>query len=470
MRPEDIRAPARDDRQGRVLVDRLLGVAPRQVERPAVHDVGEQAGLAEDARLDRLEQIAVAGGRQRLSVRGAPHQFVVRVPDEHGARLAGAIDEPRQVGDELTLRPDIHERVDAHREAEGAARKRHRRVAVAADRLAAWRGEPASQPHFREIEVGEHRRLRARGRGARASGDRSRRRCRRRDRRRRAPCRRSRGPPRRPRRRSDPKTDTESTRLRNCGPSASTRSRYVAVSARAAASNISACRVVFEAEHDPAREIGTPRLHLIACGRRRRQQMQDRYAGDDREDAAMAAEDPVLDLVAADLIEERGDEREPAAAVRAAQEVECLDVHGGLSDEKHASVTTAFLSVSSPRSSAMTAVCSHALSAGSPIRSSSDSPELIGSRRKCSIASQRLASAGSRRANGLPGPICVRWQRSAASFRGTQSVTFTVRLCGSVAIPKASGVMPNNVEPGGTQPLATAVSVTSRMTPCGMVT
>ena len=44
------------------------------------------------------------------------------------------------------------------------------------------------------------------------------------------------------------------------------------------------------------RAIGTPRLHLIARGRRRRQQMQNRYAGDDREDAAMAAEDPVLDF------------------------------------------------------------------------------------------------------------------------------------------------------------------------------
>ena len=77
-------------------------------------------------------------------------------------------------------------------------------------------------------------------------------------------------------------------------------------------------RFVFEAEHDPAREIGTPRLHLIARGRRRRQQVQNRDSGDDRKDAAMAAEDPVLDFVAADLIEERGDEREPAAAVRAA--------------------------------------------------------------------------------------------------------------------------------------------------------
>ena len=77
-------------------------------------------------------------------------------------------------------------------------------------------------------------------------------------------------------------------------------------------------RIVLEAEHDPAREIGTPGLHLIARGRRGRQQMQNRYSGHDREDAAMAAEDPVLDFVAVDLIEERRDEREPAAAVWAA--------------------------------------------------------------------------------------------------------------------------------------------------------
>ena len=54
-------------------------------------------------------------------------------------------------------------------------------------------------------------------------------------------------------------------------------------------------------------------------------------SGDDRKDAAMAAEDPVLDVVAADLIEERGDERESAAAVRAAEQVERFGVHGGLS-------------------------------------------------------------------------------------------------------------------------------------------
>ena len=63
MRAEHIRATAGDDRQRGLLVDRLRRVAPRQVERAAVHDVGEQTRLAENARLNRLEQITVAGGR-----------------------------------------------------------------------------------------------------------------------------------------------------------------------------------------------------------------------------------------------------------------------------------------------------------------------------------------------------------------------------------------------------------------------
>ena len=55
---------------------------------PPFDDVGEQAGLAEDPRLDRLEQIAVAVRRQRLAVRRAPRPLVVRVADQHGAASA----------------------------------------------------------------------------------------------------------------------------------------------------------------------------------------------------------------------------------------------------------------------------------------------------------------------------------------------------------------------------------------------
>ena len=59
-----------------------------EVENPAVHDVVEESGLTEDARLERFEQISIAFGRQRLPMRRRPGPFVVRVTDQNGARLA----------------------------------------------------------------------------------------------------------------------------------------------------------------------------------------------------------------------------------------------------------------------------------------------------------------------------------------------------------------------------------------------
>ena len=58
-------------------------------------------------------------------------------------------------------------------------------------------------------------------------------------------------------------------------------------------------RVVVEAEHRAPRQVGAPGLDLIARGGRRRLQVQHRDAVDDREDAAVAAEDAVVNLVAA---------------------------------------------------------------------------------------------------------------------------------------------------------------------------
>src|SRR5262245_32959903 len=55
--------------------------------------------------------------------------------------------------------------------------------------------------------------------------------------------------------------------------------------------------------------------------------MQDRDAVHDWKDAAMASEDAVLNLVAALAMEQRVDEREPSAAVRAAEEIQRLRVH-----------------------------------------------------------------------------------------------------------------------------------------------
>ena len=71
------------------------------------------------------------------------------VADEDGARGA---DEAFHLADELPFRPDVHERVGAHREAEGTARERHRRVAVAADRLAAGGSEAPREPDLRNVQ------------------------------------------------------------------------------------------------------------------------------------------------------------------------------------------------------------------------------------------------------------------------------------------------------------------------------
>ena len=120
-------------------VERLLVVAPREVERPAGDDVREQVGLrrraaARSSRTGRRSPPATAAGRATGSrcARCACGRSARRP-----ARRAAVVDEPLHLADELPLRPDVHERVGAHREAERAARERHRRVAVAADRLAA---------------------------------------------------------------------------------------------------------------------------------------------------------------------------------------------------------------------------------------------------------------------------------------------------------------------------------------------
>ena len=68
--------------------------------------------------------------------------------------------QPLHLPDELALRPDVHERVGAHGVAERPAREGHRRIAVAAHRLASRRGETPRQPDLREIQVGQHRRRR----------------------------------------------------------------------------------------------------------------------------------------------------------------------------------------------------------------------------------------------------------------------------------------------------------------------
>src|SRR5437016_1330316 len=104
MRAEDARVAAGDDREGRVRVERLRIVAPRQIERPAPDDVVEEAELAEQTWLDRLEEIRVRFRRERLAVRRAPRALVVRVADQDGARPleigARRVDQPLHLADE----------------------------------------------------------------------------------------------------------------------------------------------------------------------------------------------------------------------------------------------------------------------------------------------------------------------------------------------------------------------------------
>jgi hypothetical protein len=57
--------------------------------------------------------------------------------------------------------------------------------------------------------------------------------------------------------------------------------------------------------------------------------MEHRDAVDNRKDAAVAAEDSVLNLVSAAAVVERVDQREPSAAVRAAEYVEDVNQHVG---------------------------------------------------------------------------------------------------------------------------------------------
>ena len=78
--------------------------------------------------------------------------------------------------------------------------------------------------------------------------------------------------------------------------------------------------LVVQADHRATRQIRTARLNLIASGGGGRLQMQHRDAVDDRENAALAAEDAVLNLIAAAAMKQRCHQLQPAAAVRTAQD------------------------------------------------------------------------------------------------------------------------------------------------------
>src|SRR5439155_10423765 len=86
-------------------------------------------------------------------------------------------------------------------------------------------------------------------------------------------------------------------------------------------------RLALEAYHRPQRLLGMFRLHLVSRSRRVRLQVQHWDAVNDREDAAVAAENPVADLVAAAAVKQRLDQLQRSAAVRTSEDLEQFQVH-----------------------------------------------------------------------------------------------------------------------------------------------
>ena len=263
--------PAGDDRQRRLAVERRLAVDARQIERAAARRRPRTAPIrrrcaARSSRTGRDSRPASAAARATGSTCSWLCVWLITTAPGGVARSSMR----RSISlHELPLRPDVHERVGAHRVAERAARERQRRVAVAADRLAARRREPAREPHLREVQVGEHRRGRRQVHRACASDDPSRRRC------------RSRGRPRAAR--AAPTARTTAWPTTNVGigepiqevaafECAAERVDDFAVGRRRRSRQrvepLGRCRVVVEAEHRAQRQIGAARVDVLARGRR----------------------------------------------------------------------------------------------------------------------------------------------------------------------------------------------------------
>src|SRR5882672_2548526 len=77
---------------------------------------------------------------------------------DHDSPVAAAVvDQASHLADKLPLCPDVHERIGTHGVAESPARKRKRRVAIAARALAARGRKAAREPDLREIQIRKHR-------------------------------------------------------------------------------------------------------------------------------------------------------------------------------------------------------------------------------------------------------------------------------------------------------------------------
>src|SRR5262249_43787661 len=82
-----------------------------------------------------------------------------------------------------------------------------------------------------------------------------------------------------------------------------------------------------EADHRPKRLRGTAGFDVLTCLDGGWLQMQHRNAVDDREDATLASEDSVVNLIRDRPMEHRADQFEPCPAKRAPQNIEQFDVH-----------------------------------------------------------------------------------------------------------------------------------------------
>ena len=255
---------------------------------------------------------------------------------------------------------------------------------------------------------------------------------------------RPRGPRRRRRRRSGRRSGRENSRPRSSGRAPRRRRGRWRCPTRPTASKRAACRVVVEAEHRAAREIGPAGLDVVARRRRRRLRCSTGMPSTTRKDAAVAAEDAVVDLVAVAPVEQRVDQLEAAAAVRAAQDVERrAHVQCGMGDR-------------------LARACS---SSGVAAAGERRAPELFGAQPAAARRPRRAS------ANGLFGPICVRWQRARRASAAPSRARRSTNVGGPAASPKASGAMPQKLGVGRRPALAArAASTTARMTPGGMVT
>ena len=216
------------------------------------------------------------------------------------------------------------------------------------------------------------------------------------------------------------------------------------VSDAAAASNALGLRLVVETDHRAQRQIRLSGLDVLARRGRRRLQMQHRNAVDHREDAAVAAEDAVVDLVADRAMEQRG---RPARAGR----------------RRYGQRRMSRVSMCMSRSRR---ACS---SIGSPVASS-------GARRKCSTPSQRRASSSSIRANGLFGAhLAAMTAKRGELARHPVARRRRRSVGGSAPMPNASGTMLQKPVSGGAaarrapprQPRASCRAASSRSRAAG---